>query len=77
LAVVGFDDIPLAEHSHPSLTTVHQPIYDIGKMVCRMLIQLIKNQDPDQRQVMLEPGLVIRESSGLNGPATVAPQGGE
>ena len=64
LAVVGFDNTPLAEHSHPPLTTVHQPIYDIGKMICRMLIQLIKNDNPVQRQVMLEPTLVIRESSG-------------
>jgi LacI family transcriptional regulator len=77
LAVVGFDDTPLAEHSHPSLTTVHQPIYDIGKMICRMLIQLIKNGDPGQRQVMLEPTLVIRESSGINGRATAAPLRGE
>jgi len=64
LAVIGFDNIPLAEHSHPSLTTVHQPIYDIGKMICRTLIQLIKNGEPVQRQVMMEPTLVIRESSG-------------
>ncbi|MBK7199676.1 MAG: substrate-binding domain-containing protein [Anaerolineae bacterium] len=33
IAVTGFDDIPMAEHSHPPLTTVHQPIYRIGKMV--------------------------------------------
>jgi LacI family transcriptional regulator len=77
LAVVGFDNIPLAEHSHPSLTTVHQPIYDIGKMICRTLIQLIKNGDPVQRQIMLEPTLVIRESSGVNAQPTVPPQGGE
>jgi LacI family transcriptional regulator len=77
LAVAGFDDIPLAEHSHPSLTTVHQPIYDIGKMICRMLIQLIENGDPVQRQVMLEPTLVIRESSSINGQATIALLGGK
>lgn len=64
LAVVGFDDTSLAEHSHPPLTTIHQPIYDIGKMICRMLIQLIRNENPVQRQVILEPTLVIRESSG-------------
>ena len=77
LAVVGFDNTPLAEHSHPPLTTVHQPIYDIGKMICRTLIQLIRNENPVQRQVMLEPTLVIRESSGVHRQATVAPQGGE
>lgn len=77
LAVVGFDDIPLAEHSHPPLTTVHQPIYDIGRMICHMLIQLIKNENPIQRQVMLEPTLVIRGSSGVYGQANVAALGGE
>jgi LacI family transcriptional regulator len=62
--VIGFDNTPLAEHSHPPLTTVHQPIYDIGKMICRTLIQLIRNENPVQRQAMLEPTLVVRESSG-------------
>jgi hypothetical protein len=33
-------------------------------MICRTLIQLIRNKNPVQRQVMLEPSLVIRESSG-------------
>jgi LacI family transcriptional regulator len=77
LSVVGFDDIPLAEHSHPPLTTVRQPIYDIGKMICHMLIQLIKNGNPVQRQVILEPTLVIRGSSGVHGQAPVAALGGE
>jgi len=77
LAVIGFDDIPLAEHSHPPLTTVHQPIYDIGRMICHMLIQLIKNENPVQRQIMLEPTLVARGSSGVHGQATVAALGRE
>jgi LacI family transcriptional regulator len=77
LAVIGFDNTPLAEHSHPPLTTVHQPIYDIGKMICRTLIQLIRNENPVQHQVMLEPTLVIRESSGVNGQATTDTLGSE
>jgi LacI family transcriptional regulator len=59
------------------LTTVHQPVYDIGKMICRTLIQLIKNGELVQRQVMMEPTLVIRESSGVNAQAIVAPLRGE
>jgi DNA-binding LacI/PurR family transcriptional regulator len=46
-------------------------------MICRMLIQLIENGDPVQRQVMLEPTLVIRESSSINGQATIALLGGK
>jgi len=64
VAITGFDDIPLATHAHPPLTTVCQPIYDIGRRVCRMLIQVIKGEPLAERHILLEPTLVIRESSG-------------
>jgi DNA-binding LacI/PurR family transcriptional regulator len=64
VVVTGFDDIPLAEHSHPSLTTVCQPIYDIGRRICGMLIELLQGNELAERHILLEPELVIRESSG-------------
>jgi LacI family transcriptional regulator len=64
LAITGFDNIPLAEYCHPSLTTVHQPIYQIGKMVCEMLIRKIKGEDLEQEHILLKPKLIIRHSSG-------------
>jgi LacI family transcriptional regulator len=64
VAITGFDDIPLAEHSHPSLTTVRQPIYDIGRRICDMLIRLIRGEELTDRHVLLQPELVVRESSG-------------
>jgi LacI family transcriptional regulator len=64
VAVTGFDDIPLAQHSHPPLTTVHQPIYRIGRMVCDMLIKSIQGEPLPERHVLLRPSLVIRLSSG-------------
>ncbi len=66
LSVVGFDDIPLAEHAHPPLTTVHQPIYKIGQRVCRMLAQILAGEplDADECQVLFRPELVIRDSTG-------------
>jgi LacI family transcriptional regulator len=64
IAITGFDDIPLAEHSHPSLTTVRQPIYDIGRRICRMLIRLIQGEKVAERQILLQPELIVRESSG-------------
>jgi LacI family transcriptional regulator len=64
VAITGFDDIPLAEHSHPSLTTVRQPIYDIGRQICDMLIRLIQGEELTERHVLLEPDLIVRESSG-------------
>jgi LacI family transcriptional regulator len=64
IAVTGFDDIPLAEHAHPSLTTVRQPIYDIGRRTCDMLVRLIRGESLAERHVLLQPELVVRESSG-------------
>lgn len=64
VAVAGFDDVPDAEYSHPSLTTVHQPIYEIGCRVCDMLIRILQGQTLAEDQVIISPELVIRESSG-------------
>ncbi len=64
VAITGFDDIPLAEHAHPSLTTLHQPIYDIGRQICDMLIRLIQGEELARRHVLLKPELIVRESSG-------------
>ena len=63
LAITGFDNIPLAEHCHPPLTTVHQPIYQIGEMVCEMLIKQIRAEPLEQEQIILQPSLMVRQSS--------------
>jgi DNA-binding LacI/PurR family transcriptional regulator len=65
VAITGFDNIPMAEHSHPPLTTIHQPIYQIGGMVCEMVIKLIRGEPLDERHVLLKPELIVRQSSNL------------
>ncbi len=65
VSITGFDDIPLAEHAHPPLTTICQPIYKIGSMVCEMLIKVIEGKQIAEQQVILQPSLVIRQSSGF------------
>ena len=65
VAIIGFDDIPLAEHSHPPLTTVRQPIYDIGRQICDMLIRSVQGEELVERHVLLQPELIVRESSGV------------
>jgi LacI family transcriptional regulator len=77
VAVTGFDDIPLAEHSHPALTTVRQPIYHIGTIICSMLIQVIHGEELAERHILLEPTLVVRESTGVGGQATADTLGSE
>jgi LacI family transcriptional regulator len=63
IAITGFDNIPLAEHCHPPLTTVHQPIYQIGEMVCEMLIKQIRAEHLEQKQIILQPSLMVRQST--------------
>jgi LacI family transcriptional regulator len=63
VAVTGFDDVPLAAHAHPPLTTVRQPIYEIGRRICRMLIRLLEGEPLERRQALLAPELIIRASS--------------
>jgi LacI family transcriptional regulator len=64
VAITGFDDIPMAEHSHPPLTTLHQPIYEIAATLTDMLLAIIAGQTLEQSQVILKPRLVIRRSCG-------------
>ena len=64
IAVAGFDDIPMSESTHPPLTTVHQPIYQIGSLVTDILMKIILGETPEQTQYLMKPQLVIRQSSG-------------
>ncbi|MFC1878776.1 LacI family DNA-binding transcriptional regulator [Chloroflexota bacterium] len=64
ISITGFDDIPMSEHMHPPLTTLHQPIYKIGEMVCEMLIKSIRGEQIEQPKVILRPELMIRQSCG-------------
>jgi LacI family transcriptional regulator len=64
IALVGFDDMPFAEHTDPPLTTVRQPIYRSGVLAAETLIDLIANPSSKPRRIILPTELVIRESSG-------------
>ena len=70
VAVGGFDDIPLAAFVNPPLTTVHQPIYEIGRRICSMLVDIVQGKAPAEQHVLLKPSLVRRGSSG---PVSTAP----
>jgi LacI family transcriptional regulator len=66
VSITGFDNTPMADHSHPALTTVDQPIYQIGSMVCEMLIHLIQGEPLEEEYILLKPELIVRQSSGLS-----------
>ncbi len=64
VAIAGFDDIPEATTATPPLTTVRQPIYGIGHRLVDMLVRLMQHEEVENTQVLLQPELVIRASSG-------------
>jgi LacI family transcriptional regulator len=66
IAITGFDDIPMAEDSNPPLTTVHQPVFKIGEMVCEMLVKILRGESVKREQIVLKPNLVVRASSGFD-----------
>ncbi|MGA2512788.1 MAG: LacI family DNA-binding transcriptional regulator [Candidatus Limnocylindrales bacterium] len=63
ISLVGFDDIPLAAHFDPPLTTVGVPAYELGRTAGNILLALIKGEPVSQR-TLLDPELRIRESVG-------------
>ncbi len=65
-AVVGFDDLNFAEFTYPPLTTIHQPIFQKGKMAAELLINEIEDEDADRKIINLPPQLIIRESCGAD-----------
>jgi LacI family transcriptional regulator len=62
ISVMGFDDIPQATFVYPRLTTVRHPIYDMGRVAARMLLERIEDAHLPPQHVELATKLVIRES---------------
>jgi DNA-binding LacI/PurR family transcriptional regulator len=66
LAVVGFDDAPITGYLQPPLTSLRQPISEIGERVVTMLIDLVRGEAPSPAQVLLKPQLIVRDSTALS-----------
>jgi DNA-binding LacI/PurR family transcriptional regulator len=64
LAVVGFDDIPLAKYLDPPLTTMRLPAYDLGKAAAEVLMRLINGELPHEPRLLLDTQLIVRQSCG-------------
>lgn len=81
LSIVGFDDIPLAAHFDPPLTTIRVPAHDLGLTVGRALIERIAGR-PVAERTLLPIELVVRGSTGpprrrarRGGPSSPVPAG--
>lgn len=63
VAVIGFDDIPSAAYSSPSLTTIRQPLRRMGEIAAQTLLSRLRNSEKAPAEVAVEPELVVREST--------------
>jgi LacI family transcriptional regulator len=71
VAITGFDDIPVARHLRPQLTTVRQPITDLGVTAFETLYSMITDGGPVRDDIILPTRLIRRESCGCP-PETTA-----
>jgi DNA-binding LacI/PurR family transcriptional regulator len=62
VAVIGFDDLPLATYTQPTLTTVHQPVEEMGAEAARRLLALMDGRETGPSPI-LPTSLVIRQSA--------------
>lgn len=63
LSIVGFDDLPISRWVSPPLTTVRQPLAEMGRTAAEMLLAMIDGREPHGRQVELATELIVRSST--------------
>jgi LacI family transcriptional regulator len=63
VALVGYDDTPPAAYAHPPLTTVHQPMQEVGKLAVRLLLRMIEDPEMPRGETLLKPCLVRRATA--------------
>ena len=65
VSVMGFDDIASAAYQNPALTTVRQPLREMGRIAAETLLRRIRRSGSDSRggETMVEPELIIRETT--------------
>lgn len=65
ISVIGFDDIPMASQVYPPLTTVRQPLYEMGVAAARMMMAMLRGVEPPSRRITLLTELVERSTTKL------------
>jgi LacI family transcriptional regulator len=63
LSVTGFDDLPASRWSSPPLTTVRQPLQEMGRLAARTVLRLAQGRAVDHQDVELSTRLIVREST--------------
>lgn len=62
IAIIGFDDAPMAQYLFPPLSSVRQPIRAAGRKCVEILLHLMRGEKPAEDKVLLKPSLVVRAS---------------
>ena len=63
ISIVGFDDVPQATQVHPPLTTVRQPLEQMGRAAAKLLIEIIQEPERPPQRIELPTELVIRATT--------------
>ncbi len=64
ISVVGFDDVSLAKIVYPTLTTVRQPLREMGEQAAMLLIAMVEQTANEPSRAFIKPNLVVRNSTG-------------
>ncbi len=66
VSVIGFDDIDSAAYQNPGLTTVRQPLREMGRMAAQMVLaQIAGTAKPASGEVVVEPALIVRGTTAV------------
>ncbi|WP_141503006.1 LacI family DNA-binding transcriptional regulator [Paenibacillus luteus] len=63
VSLIGFDNTILAEVTDPPLTTVAQPTKEMGQLAVDSLVAMLEDGDKDDKRIVLQPELVVRQST--------------
>jgi DNA-binding LacI/PurR family transcriptional regulator len=62
ISIIGYDDIPEAEFDDPPLTTIRQPMQEVGKAAASLLIKLVEDPNASPQQILFDTELISRSS---------------
>jgi LacI family transcriptional regulator len=65
VSVIGFDDIRSASFHNPQLTTIRQPLINMGRIAAQCVLNRLHGTERYRAQIVVEPELMVRESTGL------------
>lgn len=63
LSIIGYDNIPLCEILEQPLTTINQPVYEMGQNACKLIIELISKPQHKKQNITFLPSLIVRNTT--------------